>query len=75
MVSTEWIPANQLVRLCVNIGMALQRGRVFSTLRCDWWFAVLVEGLIEASLLRLVEGLFHHLPVQVQCKHLFFLYD
>lgn len=49
---------------------ARERAGLFSTLRCDWWFAVLVDGLMEAALLRLVEGLIHHSPVQVHCRHL-----
>jgi len=46
-----------------------RRAGLFSTLLCDWWFAVLVDELMEASLLRLVEGLIHHSPVQVHCRH------
>lgn len=44
---------------------ARERAGLFSTLRCDWWFAVLVDGLMKAALLRLVERLIHHSPVQV----------
>lgn len=40
------------------------------TLRCDWWFSVVVDGSMEAALLQLVGGSIHHSPVQVCCTHL-----
>lgn len=39
-------------------------------LQCDWWSAVPADGLMEAALLWLVEGLIHHSPVRVHSKHL-----
>lgn len=47
-----------------------ERMGLFPTLWCDWWFAVIVDGLMEAALLLLVGGLIHHSPVQVCHRHL-----
>lgn len=50
--------------------LARVRAGFISTLRCEWWFAVCVDGLMKAALLQLVEGLIHHSPVQVHNRHL-----
>lgn len=47
-----------------------ERTGLLPTLWCDWWFAVIVDGLMEAALLLLVGGLIHHSPVQVCHRHL-----
>lgn len=50
---------------CLCGHAARERAGLFATLGCDWWFAVLVDGLMEAALLRLVGGLINHSPVQM----------
>lgn len=67
-VQSTWFLLLVLVEVCA---LARERGgRVFSPpLLCDWWCAVFVDELMGASLLRLVEGLIHHSPVQVCCRH------
>lgn len=59
----------ELKCVCLSRTDRERRAGLFSTLLCDWWFAVFVDELTEASLLRLAEGLIHHSPVQVCRRH------
>lgn len=69
--SSSWFTSVSLARTeFVSEYPARKRADLCSTLQCDWWSAVSADGLMRAALLRLVEGLIHHSPVQVQCRHL-----